>query len=182
MPETVSIDDVARMLDVARFHLRRFEAEHSKLTGRDQFAMEAYLIACLQVGGSVFYTLANPRKHLVNPFADKVRTWKADLEKARKYDYDFFFRMIEHRDSAVHVSTVATEVAMSAIPAHRVPNVEVFAPPGTTTPNPVPGGSPAFAPAWVIIAKLRLDGTDALTTCKRFLNLLDELVKYCRAP
>ncbi len=181
MPETVSINDVARMLDVARFHLRGFESEHRKLTGRDPLAMEAYLVACLQAGGAVFYTLANRRKDLVNPFADKVRSWKADLAKARKDDYDFFFRMVEHRDSAVHDSTVATTVATSAIPAHLVPNVEVFAPPGTTMPNPVPGASPAFAPAWVTIEKLRLDGADAISTCKRFLDLLDELVHYCKA-
>ena len=170
------------MLGVARIHLHGFESQHSKLTGRDPSAMEAYLVACLQAGGAVFYTLSNPSRDIVNPFVDKVESWKVHLGDARKDDHDFFFRMVGHRDSAVHVSTVATEVATSAIPAHRVPNVEVFGPPGTTTPNPVPGGSPAFAPAWVIIQKLRLDGADALSTFKRFLDLLDELVKYCRAP
>ena len=182
MPEKVSIQDVGKMLSVSRFHLRGYESELRKSISSDPFAMEAFLVASLQAGGAVFYTLSNRGKGVVNPFAGKVRTWKADLKKVRKDDYDFFFRMVEHRGSTVHVSTVATEVWTMAFPARLAPNGVASAAPSTALPNPVPGGSPAFAPAWVSFANLRLDGTDALSTFKRFLDLLDDLVKYCRAP
>ncbi len=182
MPEKVSIQDVGKMLNVARFHLRGYESELRESTSSDSFAMEAFLVACLQAGGAVFYTLSNRDKGVVNPFAGKARNWKRDLAKARKGDSKFFFRMIGHRNSTVHVSIVATEVATLAFPARLAPDAVVSAAPGTALPNPVPGGSPAFAQAWVSIANLRLDGTDALSTFKRFLNLLDELVKYCRVP
>jgi len=47
MPETVSSDDVGKMLHDAKFPLRGFEAEHLKVLGRDPFVMDAFLIACL---------------------------------------------------------------------------------------------------------------------------------------
>lgn len=181
MPDTISIEDVSKILDIARFHLRCFDAEHHKLSDRNVGALEAYFVACLLCGGSVFYTLVN-RKDVINPFWNAVGSWKAQLEKERKDDYAFFFRMVEHRGSVAHVSSVATELAMSAISAHLFPDVHSFsAPLDSMVANPVPGGSPAFASAWVMINKLRLDGQDALTHVGRFLNLLDELVQYCRA-
>lgn len=180
MPETVSIDRVEKMLAIATFHLLRFNSEHSKFSDRDLFAMEAYLVACLHVGSSVVYTLANRDEELVNPFVDKVRSWKARLLSERKDDYHFFFRMVDHRDSAVHASTVPTTVAVSAIPAHLVPRIDVSGPSGISESRLILGGIPASAQARVLIDKLRLDDADAIGTCKRFLGLLDELVQYCK--
>ncbi len=180
MPETVSIDRVEKMLAVATFHLLRFNDEHSKFAGRNIFAMEAYLVACLHVGGSVFYTLANPSKDLVNPFVDKVLSWKARLEKERKEDFDFFFRMTHyHRGLAVHESTVATEAAVSAIPAYLIPILEA-GPTGLVGSRLVPGGVPASEQTYVMIGKLRLDGGDAGGAVKRFLDLLTGLVQHCK--
>ncbi|MGH2359407.1 MAG: hypothetical protein ACRDGM_02545 [bacterium] len=182
MPETVSIDRVEKMLAIATFHLLRFNDEHGKLAGRNTFAMEAYLVACLQVGGSVFYTLTNPpSKRLANPFARKADTWKAHLKTERKGDYDFFVRMLNHRGLAVHESTVATEAAVSAIPACMIPNLQGSGPTGMVGSRLVPGGVPASEQTYVMIDKLRLDGDDAGGAVKRFLDLLTELVQYCKA-
>jgi hypothetical protein len=170
MSITVHIEDVDWMLEVARFHFRGLESEHRKTSGRDLLALQAYLVACLQAGASVFYSLVNPSQDFRNTFESKARKWKSELQATRKGDYDFFFRMVEHhRGSTAHAATVNASVVLSVPPA-------AFDQVNMTESHLLPMPS-----AEIALPKLRLDAMDAVPTCTRFLSLLGELVQYCKA-
>ena len=58
----------------------------------------------------------------------------------------------------------------------KVPDEAVWAPPGTLLANPVPGGHPPFAPAWVIGHEVYVDADEAAAACEKFLGLAERLV------
>jgi len=184
MQETISIEEVEGMLDAAHFHLRRLDDEYEKMSGRDPRALRAYIFASLVLGGSIFYTLTNPKSNVLNPFKKATTAWLSDLE-SKPDEYKFFNRMLHHRDYGVHVSTDPTEAAVSSIPAHLDPSIHVFSVPSALMPdtlmaNPDSEDSPRYASAWVSVPKFRIDGEDARTSLQRFLGLLTNLVQHCK--
>lgn len=175
MRGTISIEDAEAMLDVAAFHLHRYEAELSKGSARDVTAMKAYFIAALLAGESVYRSFKDQKKN--ERFSEAFQRWRRTLEE--RGQANFFDRMVEHRNCAAHGLKDPTTVALSAISAHLDRSIIVFPEvPDSTVPNPDPDGSPAHASAWVWVLKLKLEGNDALTDVRRFVGLTTEMVEY----
>ena len=167
---TVRIEEVERALEIARFHFRALQAEYEKVPpDQDRLALEAYFTACLHLGGAVFYTLVSSDQDPASTFRDKVASWKAELRTTRPADYKFFFRMVEHRDTAVLAATVNTYVSLG-------PALDIVASWGLPFSHIE---APDRAP--VMISKLKLDGAEVIPLCERFLRMLDELVQHCKA-
>jgi len=61
-----------------------------------------------------------------------------------------------------------------------VASITVFSsPPGSLLPNPVPGGDPPFAPAWVIGSEVYIDAMRAAEICAQYLDLAKRFVTEC---
>ena len=165
-----------KKLEQSRFFLRRIREETRKTIGKEQFAIEALLSACLGAAKSAFYRLE--KEIGKTTFKPRQAQWRKSLSRD---DREFFNRMLKLRDEDVHVTDPQTSVKQRWLPAHMVPNVEVSAPPGVVVPNPAPGGYPPFAVGWVGVADTTLEGQEIADICERFINLVAGLISACKS-
>ncbi len=76
----------------------------------------------------------------------------------------------------VHKAGAAVTVRAGAIPARTWRRGGWSVEPDAMLPNPVPGASPAYAPAWVHTQETHLQVAPS-DGCERALDLLDDLVR-----
>jgi hypothetical protein len=161
----------SKKLAQARLFLHRVHTENQKVIGKDTSVMEADISACL---GAIKAALYRLKKEVgAQSYEATLAKWKGmlgPLERTR------FQRMQDLRDLDVHETDIKTTVKQNATPAHLVPGVTVWGPPGILLPNPEPGGDPPFAPAWVIGHEVYVAADEAATACEKFLNLAERLV------
>lgn len=170
--------NAVRKLGQARLLLWLLQQESQKVIGKDWLVVETLLSACLGATCSAFYRLEKEVGKAT--FKAKKIYWL--MKRLTPQDRAFFNKMTKERDLDVHVTSPATKPKEKTIPAHQVPNVQVFAPPGVLVPNPETGGAPHFAQSWVI-AHETYHGEDEVTqACKRFLELMEDLVKEFQDP
>ncbi len=164
--------NASRKLDHARIHLGLLQEENRKDVGKDRLAMEAHMSACLGAVASAYERLHNEVDKDV--FKRKNAEWRSRLTPE---DQAFFDRMKTYRDIDVHRGAFKTTEKAKPVPAHMVPGVQVFGPVDALIPNPDPGGTPRFAPAWIIGQEVYVKEEEATQACGKYLELMENLVR-----
>src|SRR6266436_6029727 len=85
-------------------------------------------------------------------------------------------KLAHARMQDVHKAGAAVTVRAGAIPARTWRRGGWSVEPDAMLPNPVPGASPAYAPAWVHTQETHLQVAPS-DGCERALDLLDDLVR-----
>lgn len=145
-------------------------------------AIEAYLSACLGEVRAAFYRLEKGVGKAT--FARKQKAWRQRLSGE---EVAFFNWMMNQADFDVHQEDPETTIKekaipypsanfVMAVPADRRPRIHVFGPPGMLVPNPVPGGDPPFAAAWIMSQERHLGAEEAAQACRKFLDLMEHLI------
>lgn len=161
----------SKKLAQARFFLHLLQAENQKVIGKEGLALEAYLGACL---GSIKAALYRVKKEVgAQTYEATLAKWKGTLSRPERKRFE---RMQNLRDLDVHEADIKTTIKQKAIPAHHFQGMTVRGPPGHLIPNPVPGGDPPFAPAWVIGNEVYLDADEVAAACEKFLSLAERLL------
>ncbi len=167
----------SRKLDQARLFVHLLHAENKKVIGKESLIIEAYLDACLGAIKSALYRL---EKEVGTPIYNAaLAKWRGELRKLSPLELHRFDRMQKLRNMDVHKEDIKTTIEPKAIPAPHINitgMVAVSGPPGEPLPNPVPGGEPPFAPAWVIGSEVFVDSVEAAAACEKFLALAERFV------
>ena len=161
----------SKKLAQARFFLGLAHTGNKKVIGTDAFAIEAYLSALLSMAQAAFYRLEAEIDPVYLAWV-RAEWWDALAAADRK----ILTTLIGLRHQDVHRADPDLAVKESAIPAHWAStSVSISSIVGVFTPNPVPGGSPPFAPAWIVTQEVHLAAADP-AECARALDLLDDLI------